>query len=219
MTNVPTLQPKNLSTILAKQHFDNFDIIAGTDEAGRGCIAGPVVAAAVILPPQTDTSLLIDSKKLSEKQRLIAYDFIIHHAIAYSIIEVSPQTIDEINILNASLLAMKNAIEKLTIKPDLILIDGNRFYKNYPIENKTIVKGDSIYAEIAAASILAKVHRDKLMTEFDITNPNYGWKNNKGYPTPKHLKALNSYGITPIHRKSYAPVANYLSTQILFPNV
>ena len=185
-------------------------IEAGCDEAGRGCLAGPVVASAVILPTNFKHILLNDSKQLTHKQRELLEPIIKEKAICWAIGIVSPQEIDEINILNASFLAMHRAIEKLKEKIDLLLIDGNRFnpYKN--IEHLCIVKGDSKYASIAAASVLAKNYRDELMIDLDSDFPQYDWKNNKGYPTAKHRAAIGKIGISKHHRKSY----QLLPTQI-----
>lgn len=185
-------------------------IEAGCDEAGRGCLAGPVVASAVILPTNFKQILLNDSKQLTHKQRELLEPIIKEKAICWAIGIVSPQEIDEINILNASFLAMHRAIEKLKEKIDLLLIDGNRFnpYKN--IEHLCIVKGDSKYASIAAASVLAKNYRDELMIDLDSDFPQYDWKNNKGYPTAKHRTAIGQIGISKHHRKSY----QLLPTQI-----
>jgi|TARA_B100001063_G_scaffold157344_1_gene146770 ribonuclease HII len=185
-------------------------IEAGCDEAGRGCLAGPVVASAVILPTNFKHILLNDSKQLTHKQRELLEPIIKEKAICWAIGIVSPQEIDEINILNASFLAMHRAIEKLKEKIDLLLIDGNRFnpYKN--IEHLCIVKGDSKYASIAAASVLAKNYRDELMIDLDSDFPQYDWKNNKGYPTAKHRTAIGQIGISKHHRKSY----QLLPTQI-----
>ena len=178
-------------------------IEAGCDEAGRGCLAGPVVASAVILPTNFKHILLNDSKQLTHKQRELLEPIIKEKAICWAIGIVSPQEIDEINILNASFLAMHRAIEKLKEKIDLLLIDGNRFnpYKN--IEHLCIVRGDSKYASIAAASVLAKNYRDELMIDLDSDFPQYDWKNNKGYPTAKHRTAIGQIGISKHHRKSY----------------
>ena len=185
-------------------------IEAGCDEAGRGCLAGPVVASAVILPTNFKHILLNDSKQLTHKQRELLEPIIKEKAIYWAIGIVSPQEIDEINILNASFLAMHRAIEKLKEKIDLLLIDGNRFnpYKN--IEHLCIVKGGSKYASIAAASVLAKNYRDELMIDLDSDFPQYDWKNNKGYPTAKHRTAIGQIGISKHHRKSY----QLLPTQI-----
>ena len=179
--------------------------ILGVDEAGRDPLASPVVAAAVILPCSLDDELIIDSKKLSEKQRLKAKNIVINNAVAWSFAVVDPGTIDEINILNATFLAMIKAIVQVPVKYDKILIDGNRFpYKklnNVPVE--CIVKGDSKFREISAASIIAKTIRDKIMEDLHYYFPQYNWKRNKGYPTKEHKEAIKKYGITPYHRKSF----------------
>ena len=176
---------------------------AGCDEAGRGCLAGPVVASAVILPPNFHNKLLNDSKKLSEKQRSLLRPIIEKEAIAWAVGIVSAQEIDEINILNASFLAMHRAIKQLKQKPEQLLIDGNRFNPYKDIPHHCIVKGDSKFLSIAAASVLAKTHRDDIMQKLDLEFESYSWKNNKGYPTIAHRKAIQENGITPHHRKSF----------------
>ncbi|WMJ75595.1 ribonuclease HII [Cytophagaceae bacterium ABcell3] len=188
---------------------------AGLDEAGRGCLAGPVVAAYVILPPDYSHPLLTDSKKLSKKLRETLREEIIKEAIEYHVSEVSSEVVDEINILNASFLAMHQALDNLKCRPDLLLIDGNRFkaYKNF--HHECIVEGDSKFFSIAAASILAKTYRDDLMTKFAEEFPVYGWHTNMGYATKKHIAAIKEHGITPLHRKSFT----LFSTQLdLFKN-
>ena len=176
---------------------------AGCDEAGRGCLAGPVVASAVILPPNFHNKLLNDSKKLSEKQRSLLRPIIEKEAIAWAVGIVSAQEIDEINILNASFLAMHRAIKQLKQKPEQLLIDGNRFNPYKDIPHHCIIKGDSKFLSIAAASVLAKTHRDDIMQKIDLEFESYSWKNNKGYPTIAHRKAIQENGITPHHRKSF----------------
>jgi len=178
-------------------------IEAGCDEAGRGCLAGPVFAAAVILPKNYKNKSLNDSKKLNEKQRDKLRKVIEEEALDWAVAEVSPQEIDEINILNASFLAMHRAIDKLAHKPELLLIDGNRFkaYKNIPHE--CIIKGDGKFMSIAAASILAKTHRDQFMKNADLSYPQYLWKKNKGYPTMEHKLAIQEFGICLLHRKTF----------------
>ncbi|MDL2241897.1 ribonuclease HII [Bacteroidales bacterium OttesenSCG-928-L03] len=178
-------------------------IEAGCDEAGRGCLAGAVFAAAVILPQNFHNEALNDSKQLSEKQRDALRPVIEQEALAWAVGVVSPQEIDEINILNASFLAMHRAIAQLSILPEYLLIDGNRF-KPYPsIPHATIVKGDGKYLSIAAASILAKTHRDEYMLRLHEEYPHYDWKKNKGYPTPKHRAGIAQHGTTPYHRLSF----------------
>lgn len=178
-------------------------IEAGCDEAGRGCLAGAVFAAAVILPPDYRHDLLNDSKQLSEKQRYQLRPEIERDAIAYAIGIVTPQEIDQINILNASFLAMHRAVEQLSIRPEHLLIDGNRF-KPYPhIGHTCVIKGDGKYLSIAAASILAKTYRDDYMLQLHQQHPQYGWNGNKGYPTQQHRDAIAQYGTTSYHRMSF----------------
>jgi len=178
-------------------------IEAGCDEAGRGCLAGPVVAAAVILPSRFDHPLLNDSKKLSEKQRALLRPIIEENALAWAVGIVSVKEIDEINILNASFLAMHRAINQLKDRPELLLIDGNRF-KAYPdIQHACIIKGDSIYRSIAAASILAKTHRDEIMERLHAKHDVYSWRKNKGYPTADHRAAIRAHGACEHHRMSF----------------
>ena len=195
---------------MLKQYFSNY-IECGADEAGRGCLAGPVTAAAVILPKDFKNCMLNDSKVLSLKKRKTLRDIIIKKALDYSISYVSVKIIDEINILNASLLAMNLAIDKLQIKPEFIIVDGNRFESKKEIPYRCIIKGDSKYMSIAAASILAKVYRDEIMLKYSKQFPEYGFQTNSGYGTKEHLSALKNYGITPIHRKSFKPVHNILN--------
>ena len=178
-------------------------IIAGCDEAGRGCIAGPVVAASVILPNDFNCNLINDSKLLSEKKRNNAYDIIMNKSLSYAIGIVDEKKIDKINILNASILAMHKAISKLEITPELLLIDGNQFKKYKSIQHKCIVKGDKKFISIAAASIIAKVYRDKLMQKLHIKVDDYKWNNNKGYPTKFHRKMIEKLGPSIYHRKSF----------------
>ena len=186
-----------------KPFFTENLIEAGCDEAGRGCIAGPVVAAAVILPRGTDFPEFDDSKKLSEKQREKLRIKVLKSATAYGVGIVSAGEIDEINILNASFLAMHRAIDQLKIRPELLLIDGNRFNPYKDIKHQCIVGGDAKYQAIAAASILAKTTRDHIMEELDSQYPNYNWKKNKGYPTIEHKNAVAEYGMSPYHRKTF----------------
>ncbi|AWW31887.1 ribonuclease HII [Echinicola strongylocentroti] len=176
---------------------------AGCDEVGRGCLCGPVVAAAVILPNDFAHALINDSKKLSKANRESLVDEIKEKAIAWAVAESSVQEIDEINILNASFLAMTRSIQALAVKPEHLLIDGNRFKTELNTPFDCIVKGDGKYASIAAASILAKVHRDNLMTGFAKEFPGYGWEKNVGYPTKQHRSGIQKLGPTPLHRKSF----------------
>ena len=186
-----------------KKYHQKGMLEAGCDEAGRGCLAGPVVAAAVILPPRFDHPLLNDSKKLSEKHRELLRPIIEEKALAWAVGIVSEREIDEINILNASFLAMHRAIDQLKERPELLLIDGNRF-KAYPeIKHACIIKGDSIYRSIAAASILAKTHRDEIMETLHAKYEFYAWKKNKGYPTADHREAIRSHGACEHHRMSF----------------
>ncbi|WP_268123514.1 ribonuclease HII [Roseivirga pacifica] len=188
--------------MLAKD-FGSGKIEAGCDEAGRGPLAGPVVAAAVILPDGYEHELLNDSKKLSQKKLDLLEEEIKKNALAYHVIEVSPEEIDEVNILNASFLAMHRAIEQLVTTPELLLIDGNKFKPYKDIPHECIVKGDGKYMSIAAASILAKTHRDRVMRQAAQQYPGYGWEKNVGYPTKQHREAIKKIGITPLHRKSF----------------
>ena len=189
---------------MLKQFFSNKETIeCGCDEAGRGCLAGPVVAAAVILPQGFLHPLLNDSKKLSDKQRRFLRPIIEQNALAYCVGFVSNQEIDKINILQASFLAMNRAIEGLKQKPELLLIDGNRFNNKTDIAFQCIVKGDSLYQSIAAASILAKTYRDDYMLNLHKEFPKYHWDKNMGYPTKQHRQAIIENGISPFHRKSF----------------
>jgi len=187
---------------MLKNSFSN-KIEAGCDEAGRGCLAGPVVAASVILPKKFKHPLLNDSKQLSEKNRNILEKVIKKEAIAWEIGVIWNQEIDKINILNASIKAMHLSIEKLKLKPEFLLIDGNRFNAFKDTPHKCIIKGDAKYACIAAASVLAKTYRDKLMQKLHQEFPQFDWKNNKGYPTKIHRQSIVNYGITKYHRKSF----------------
>ena len=181
---------------------EGFLSVAGLDEVGRGPLAGPVCAAAVILPPNSEWEGLNDSKKLSAKKRDLLFEQIKSGAIAYAVGLIEPEKIDEVNILNASFLAMKQAMEQLSVTPDHLLIDGNQC-RFLPEPYTCIVKGDSKVASIAAASIIAKVTRDRLMDEYDAIYPQYGFKKHKGYPTKEHIEAVRTYGPCPIHRRSF----------------
>lgn len=176
---------------------------AGCDEAGRGCLAGSVFAAAVIFPKNYTNTWLNDSKQLTEKQRYALRTQIENDALAWAVGVVSPEEIDQINILNASFLAMHRALDALTIRPEAIIVDGNRFKPYNRLPFKTIVKGDGKYLSIAAASVLAKTYRDDYMNDLATLYPQYDWKSNKGYPTVKHREAIKKHGITPYHRKTF----------------
>ena len=194
-------------------HYYEGKVEAGCDEAGRGCLAGSVYAAAVILPDGYQNELLNDSKQLTEKRRYELREIIQRDAVAWAVGIVTPEEIDKINILNASILAMHRALDQLKVRPEAIIVDGNRFKKYSPplfgggrgeaLPHTTIVKGDGKYLAIAAASILAKTYRDDYMNRLAEEYPQYDWRSNKGYPTKKHRDAIRQYGITPYHRKSY----------------
>ncbi len=187
---------------------------AGTDEAGRGCLAGPVTAAALILPKDFALELLNDSKLLSHKNRNFLRPLIETGCASYGVAHIPPQKIDEINILNASILAMHNAIDQLTIIPQFIIVDGNRFKPYKEIPHECIVKGDSKYMSIAAASVLAKTYRDAYMEALHEEYPMYNWKKNKGYPTKEHREAIRKYGITKYHRRSFRLLPEQLSLKL-----
>ena len=188
---------------MLKSHYYESLIEAGCDEAGRGCLAGSVYAAAVILPSDYQNELLNDSKKLTAKKRYALREQIERDAIAWAVGIITPEEIDKINILNASFLAMHRALDQLKVRPEAVIVDGNRFkpYQNLP--STTIVKGDGKYLSIAAASILAKTYRDDYMLSLAEEYPQYDWQSNMGYPTKKHRQAIREHGITPYHRKSY----------------
>jgi len=188
---------------MLKGHYYEGKIEAGCDEAGRGCLAGSVYAAAVILPENYQNDLLNDSKQLTEKRRYELREIIERDAVAWAVGIVTPEEIDKINILNASILAMHRALDQLKVRPEAIIVDGNRFKKYKDLPHTTIVKGDGKYLSIAAASILAKTYRDDYMNQLAKEYPQYDWLSNKGYPTKKHREAIKQYGITPYHRKSY----------------
>ena len=186
-----------------KSSFSKLYLECGTDEAGRGCLAGPVTAAAVILPENFNNLILNDSKQLSEKKRDILKPIIEKQALHFAVAHVFQEEIDSINILNASILAMHKSIEKLTSKPEFIIVDGNKFKPFNDIPFETIIKGDGKYLSIAAASVLAKTHRDIYMSMIHEEYPMYNWKQNKGYPTKEHRAAIKKFGITKYHRKSF----------------
>jgi len=185
------------------QRFSNNAMECGTDEAGRGCLAGPVTAAAIILPTDFENEILNDSKQLSEKNRDLLRPLIEKEAISFSITHLEPKIIDEINILNASIKAMQECIIKLNPTPEYIIVDGNRFKAINNIPYSTIIKGDSKYLSIAAASILAKTYRDAYMDKIHLEFPMYNWKKNKGYPTKEHREAIAKFGTTKYHRMSF----------------
>lgn len=195
-----------------EKHYYEGKIEAGCDEAGRGCLAGSVYAAAVILPDGYDNPSLNDSKRLSAAKRMRLRDEIIRDARAWAIGVVTPEEIDHINILRASILAMHRALDQLQVRPEAIIVDGNRFLPYRDLPYATIVKGDGKYQAIAAASILAKTYRDEYMERLAQEFPQYGWQSNKGYPTAQHREAIRQHGVTPYHRKSF----DLLGSQELF---
>ncbi len=187
-----------------RSHFSDVPLLeCGCDEVGRGCLAGPVCAAAVILPYDYTNADINDSKQLTEKKREALRRQIEQDAVAFCVAEVSEKEIDRINILNASVQCMNDAVGRLSVKPDLLLIDGNRFTDRWKIPYHCVVKGDATFLSIAAASILAKTYRDELMCRLDAEFPAYDWRHNKGYPSPKHIEAVRQYGLTPYHRRSF----------------
>ncbi len=188
---------------MLKSYYKKTNTEAGCDEAGRGCLAGPVVAAAVILPANYKNKYIDDSKKITEKVRYELAEEIKQRALAWSVAEVNHLKIDEINILNASILAMHHALDKLALRPDFLLIDGNRFKPYREIKHLCVIKGDGIYLSIAAASLLAKTHRDDLMMKLHEEFPHYGWDKNKGYPTMLHRDGIRAQGACKYHRKSF----------------
>ncbi len=194
-----------------KLKFSNVKYECGTDEAGRGCLAGPVTAAAVILPDDFVNEVLNDSKQLSEKKRDILKPIIETKSICFAFSHILPENIDKINILNASILAMHKSIEQLKISPKFIIVDGNKFKPLNNIPYETIVKGDGKFLSIAAASVLAKTYRDAYMTKIHEEYPIYNWKQNKGYPTQEHRAAIKKYGITKYHRKSFRLLPDQLT--------
>ena len=195
---------------MLKTHFSQNLLEAGCDEAGRGCLAGPVVAAAVILPRGYKNKELNDSKQLSEKKRN-ALRIEIERECVYAVSMVHNEEIDKVNILNASYIAMQRAVDMLTQNPELLLIDGNRYKPHNDIPFECIIKGDAKFMSIAAASILAKTYRDEYMQSMDAKYPNYGWRRNKGYPTAAHRLAIKTHGITPLHRRSFHLKSDQLS--------
>ncbi len=196
---------------MLSSYFHKEKMEAGCDEAGRGCLAGPVVAAAVILPKDFTHRILTDSKQLTEKKRMLLKFEIMDQALAWGIGIVSPQEIDEINILNASYLAMHRATDRLKVRPELLLIDGNRFNSYREVEHECIVRGDAKFYSIAAASVLAKTYRDELMRTLALEYPGYGWETNVGYPTKAHRKGIKELGPTQHHRMSFQLISKQLA--------
>ncbi len=194
--------------------YSNFSLETGTDEAGRGCLAGPVTAAAVILPANFENKILNDSKQLSEKVRERLKPIIEEQAISFAVTHLEPLVIDEINILNASIRAMQESILKLHPKPEYIIVDGNRFKPVLDIPHSCIVKGDAKFMSIAAASVLAKTYRDEYMNRIHEEFPMYNWKQNKGYPTQEHREAIRKYGVTKYHRMSFRLLPEQLKLEI-----
>ena len=199
---------------MLQRNFSHFSLETGTDEAGRGCLAGPVTAAAVILPQGFENELLNDSKQLSEKKRFYLKAIIETQALSFAVTHLEPLIIDKINILNASIKAMQESILKLNPIPNYIIVDGNRFKPVQNIPYSCIVKGDSKYMSIAAASILAKTYRDEYMNRIHEEFPMYNWKQNKGYPTKEHREAIRKYGITKYHRMSFRLLPEQLKLEI-----
>lgn len=198
---------------MLKLKYSEFNFECGTDEAGRGCLAGPVTAAAVILPLNFKNKILNDSKQLSHKKRNVLKSIIENDAVSYAVAHIFPEKIDQINILNASILAMHQSIEKLTSKVEFISVDGNKFKPFKSIAHQTIIKGDGKYLNIAAASVLAKTYRDAYMEKIHEEFPMYNWIQNKGYPTVEHREAIKKHGITKYHRKSFKLLAEQLTFQ------
>lgn len=194
--------------------FSHFSIESGTDEAGRGCLAGPVTAAAVILPENFENNILNDSKQLTEKAREQLRPIIEEQAISFAVTHLEPVVIDNINILNASIKAMQESILKLNPKPEYIIVDGNRFKPVLDIPHSCIVKGDTKFMSIAAASVLAKTYRDEYMNRIHEEYPMYNWKQNKGYPTQEHREAIRKYGVTKYHRLSFRLLPEQLKLEI-----
>lgn len=195
-------------------NYSGFSLEAGTDEAGRGCLCGPVVAAAVILPEDFEHPFLNDSKQLSEKRRDELRPFIEEHAIAFGVSFVWQQEVDEINVLQASITGMHRAVEMLKMEPEFIIIDGNKFRNYKEIPHETIVKGDAKFMSIAAASVLAKTYRDEYMKEIHQEFPMYNWQKNKGYPTKEHRNAIREFGATEYHRKTFRLLPEQLKLKI-----
>jgi len=195
------------------EQFSKTILVAGTDEAGRGCLAGPVTAAAVILPFDFYNELLNDSKQLSERKRMLLMPLIKDQAISYGICHISHQEIDQINILNASILGMHRSLDAMNMDPEMIIVDGNKFKPYKELPHQCVVKGDGKYLSIAAASVLAKTARDRYMEELDAQYPMYNWRQNKGYPTKEHREAIKKYGLSPYHRTSFKQLPTQISLE------
>jgi ribonuclease HII len=207
---VKTLQIALFCGTVMKKFFQKIVLEAGCDEAGRGCLAGPVYAGAVILPSGFYSPLVHDSKKMTHEQRLRARDIIQNKAISWAVGSATHEEIDRINILNASFLAMHRAIDGLSIPPELLLIDGNRFKPYKAVKHQCIIAGDDLYFSIAAASILAKTYRDEFMQQLHVEFPVFNWYSNKAYATPDHCRAIKEHGVTPYHRRTFNRVMNQL---------
>ncbi|MEM8764696.1 MAG: ribonuclease HII [Bacteroidota bacterium] len=196
------------------ERYSHTLLVAGTDEAGRGCLAGPVTAAAIILPPDFEHPVLTDSKQLTEKQREHLLPILEENGVTFGVCHLPPETIDTLNILNASIAAMHGALDQFMKKPELVLVDGNRFKPYSDVPHECVVKGDSKYLCIAAASVLAKTHRDAFMLKLHQEYPQYHWDQNKGYPTKAHREAIRKYGLTPYHRKSFRQLPEQMTLDL-----
>ena len=199
---------------MLKLNYSGVSLEAGTDEAGRGCLSGPVVAAAVILPDDFQHEFLNDSKQISEKKRQLLRPYIEEHALAYSVSFIHQEEVDELNVLQASITGMHRSIAQLSVQPEFIIVDGNKFKPYKEVPHQTIVKGDAKFMSIAAASVLAKTYRDEFMEKIHQEFPQYNWKKNKGYPTKEHRNAIREFGATPYHRKSFKLLPEQLKLEI-----
>ena len=199
---------------MLKLNYSGYTLEAGTDEAGRGCLSGPVVAAAVILPDDFQHELLNDSKQLSEKKRKELRPYIEEHALVFGVSFIHQEEVDELNVLQASITGMHRSIEQLNINPEFIIVDGNKFKPFQQVPHQTIVKGDAKFMSIAAASVLAKTYRDEYMEKIHEEFPQYNWKKNKGYPTKEHREAIRQFGATPYHRKSFKLLPEQLKLEL-----
>lgn len=195
-------------------NYSGYKLEAGTDEAGRGCLSGPVVAAAVILPDDFQHELLNDSKQLSEKKRQELRPYIEKHALAFGVSFIHQEEVDELNVLQASITGMHRSIEQLNVQPEFIIVDGNKFKPYQETPHQTIVKGDAKFMSIAAASVLAKTYRDEYMEKIHQEFPQYNWQKNKGYPTKEHREAIRQFGATPYHRKSFKLLPEQLKLKL-----